>query len=168
MRTRRNTDRALLESLVRKYGKNGVKNAINEMYGDDNFILNSAIKQLKKQSVLYKNHIKDESYIMYNDDDSTQDLRGIGLLTNRTLKRISEFLNIPIDKLKCATNEDLYDNVEIWNILDKEKHQTRRYKMNWDCDDFYACTIAYVSFYNVNGYKFVYVTDENDWRLLFV
>ena len=28
---RRNNDKMLLESLVRKYGKNGVKNAINEM-----------------------------------------------------------------------------------------------------------------------------------------
>ena len=31
MNMRRNNDRMLLESLVRKYGKNGVRNAINEM-----------------------------------------------------------------------------------------------------------------------------------------
>ena len=31
MRMKRNNDRVLLESLIRKYGKNGVKRAINEM-----------------------------------------------------------------------------------------------------------------------------------------
>ena len=35
MRTRRNNDRMLLESLVRKYGKNGVVKAINEMKNED-------------------------------------------------------------------------------------------------------------------------------------
>lgn len=31
MRTRKNNDRILLECLVRKYGKNGVKNAIRRI-----------------------------------------------------------------------------------------------------------------------------------------
>ena len=37
VRMKRSNDRSLLESLIRKYGKNGVKHAINEMMHNDRF-----------------------------------------------------------------------------------------------------------------------------------
>ena len=37
VRIKRNSDRSLLESLIRKYGKNGVKRAINEMMRNNRF-----------------------------------------------------------------------------------------------------------------------------------
>ena len=45
---RRNNDRMLLESLVRKYGKNGVKNAINEIEETNNHLLRASIDVFKE------------------------------------------------------------------------------------------------------------------------
>lgn len=94
---KRNNDKMLLESLVRKYGKNGVKNAINEMeknlkelsirvdYAVDNSM------QLRKDKMCFrKNGIK----AIYDDEEQFDNMEFIAISEKSKYALTDYMLNI--------------------------------------------------------------------------
>lgn len=142
-------DRILLESLVRKYGKNGVKNAINEMNGNNNPVA---------KYVKFAKPFKDCFIFMMAD--------GITSVLPKSYKKdIERFLGKPFDRCLCFLEGHYGDeNYEAYKILydlcDDNIIKEKSYKYlpdpEEDKPDFDYMMFFDVRFCEYNGFRFIY------------